>query len=62
MTTIPVLWTRSSGMNSKIASDSPLWGPWAEYMNSAKNAATTTASTVASAGRVYIVQAIRVRS
>ena len=55
ITTIPVLWIRPSGMNSKIASDSPLWGPWAEYMNRAKNAASTTANTVATSGRVYIV-------
>ncbi|OGO54891.1 MAG: hypothetical protein A2V84_06170 [Chloroflexi bacterium RBG_16_70_13] len=62
MTAIPVLWMRPSGMNSKIASDSPLSGPWAEYMNSAKNAARRTAKRVATAGRVYIVRATRVRS
>ena len=54
---MPVLWISSSGMNSKMASDSPDMGPWAVYMKAAKNAAIRTARIVATIGRVYIVRA-----
>ena len=52
----------ASGMNPKRSSEPAPWGPWLTYMNSAKNTARRTATTVPITGRVYIVRAMWVRS
>ena len=62
MTTIPMSWMSSAGMNSKIARVAALCGPCAVYMKRAKKAASASANAVPRAGQRYIDRASPVTS
>ena len=62
ITTMPVVWISSAGMNSKIASVWSSIGPWAVYMKAAKKTASARATITAKTGWVARSRAMRVRS